>query len=174
MAMLERSGEEHLQAASASLRLELLADIAPADHHRPRLDSAQRLDEHVRPLLPADPSDENDGRLVASKEGAEPLGVPFVGTALVVRLGRVGEIALALLDETGQGRLAQLWPELVDVDAGRNDMYPPEVLAGAEDLRDRPQDMVGAGEDRPRRRKRFPAPGAELGVPRKENSSSEP
>ena len=46
--MLERPGEER---ARRRLPLELLAVVAEADHERPRVDLAQRLEEQVDALV---------------------------------------------------------------------------------------------------------------------------
>ena len=96
VAVLQRAGEEHVEALGP--RLELGAVVAEADDHRARVEAAQRLEQHVHALVLHELAEVDDGVPVAGEERGEAVGVGVVGQALL-RVAGVRRVVARLGDE---------------------------------------------------------------------------
>ena len=160
VAVLERAGEQRLDATVGGERLERGALGAESDDDEPGVEPRERLDQDVDALLLDQLAEVDDDGLARREEALEPIGVALVGQALLGVAG-VRPVAAGLLEQRGEGNVAWLGHPLVDVDAGR---YLEHVLGVAAHLAQDRADVVGADERRPRGGERFRAPGRELGV----------
>ena len=76
VAVLERPGEERVEARR--LTLELLSVVAEADDHRPHVEPADSVEQHLHALVLDQLSVVDDGRSVAREELGEPLRVALI------------------------------------------------------------------------------------------------
>ena len=156
--MLQRPRGEDVRPGRPLERVPLRAE---ADDDGARVDVGQRLEQEVDPLLLRELADVDHGRRVARQELGEALGVPVVWEALG-RPARVRRVPARLLQEGGERQLPRRRTELVDVDAGRDDLDPIRVRPPAEDLLDNPPDVLRPDEHGASLGERLARPGREL------------
>ena len=127
----------------------------------PRLDSLERVEEHVHALLLDQLAEVDDGREVAGEERGESLGVAAVGDPLLA-VPRVRPVARGLLEQAGEGDVPGLGLPEVDVDARRDLVHAVDVPA---DVPEHLPDVPRADERRARAGERLRSPRRQLRVP---------
>ena len=119
VAVLERPGEQHLDALGPRQRLERRALRPEADDHGARVEPAQRPQEHVDALLRDQLPEVDDRRPVVRQESLEAPGVPLVRQALLGVAG-IRRIERGLREEGREGVDPRLRAPELDVDPRRH------------------------------------------------------
>jgi hypothetical protein len=134
--------------------------IAEAHDHGPRVDVAERFEEHMHSLVVNELAEVDDGRPAAREEAGQALGVPLIRQPLV-RVAGIRRIGPCLCEQPGERLLTRPRPPLVDVDSGWNFVHAVDV---ADNVLQYLADVRRANEDGRRARQRLPPPTGELRV----------
>ena len=157
MPVLERPGEE--RALRRRMRLELAPVVAEADDHRPRVELAQRLEQHVDALVVEELPEVDDRRLGPREERAEPLARCPRPAAARPRCRGSADRA-GLLEQRRRAPRPRARAPLLDVDAGRHLVHAVDVAAH---LLEHLADVRRADEHGLRSRERLGPSALELG-----------
>ena len=136
VAVLERPGEQRGDAEVVGLPLERSALGAEADHHHPRLDPLERLQQHVHALLRDQLAEVDDRGRLTDEEPRQPDPVQLVGQALV-RVPGVRRIVPRLAAAARRARcrappapIRRRRPRAAPRGRARRDRTPPRAPGG--------------------------------------------